>query len=124
MDCYETEAKKRFGKTSAYKEYEQKSKKYSEAQWQNVSDGLMEVFAKLAECKQGGRSADSDEAQELVRELQNYITENFYTCTNEILAGLGKMYTADERFKNNIDSYGVGTADFVSDAIELYVKGK
>ena len=121
MDCYETEAKKRFGKTSAYKEYEQKSKNYSESQRQNISDGLMAIFAKIAECKQSGLTADSGEAQGLVRELQNYITENFYTCTKEILAGLGKMYTADERFKSNINKCGTDTAEFVSDAITIYV---
>ena len=66
-------------------------------------------------------NADSDEAQALVAKLQAHITENYYTCTDEILAGLGKMYVADERFKKNIDKYGDGTAEFVSDAIAAYV---
>lgn len=56
--------------------------------------------------------------------LQVYITENYYTCTDEILAGLGKMYVADERFKNNIDKYGNGTAVFAADAIATYCNGK
>jgi len=61
--------------------------------------------------------------REKVAELQRFITENFYTCTNEILRGLGAMYTADERFKANIDrAGGEGTADFVSRAIEEYCK--
>ena len=59
----------------------------------------------------------------LVKELQDYITENYYTCTNEILAGLGQMYVADERFKANIDKNGDGTAEFVSKAIENYING-
>ena len=57
-----------------------------------------------------------------MKTLQNHITENYYTCTNEILAGLGKMYVADERFKNNIDKHGDGTAAFVSEAIEILLK--
>ena len=69
-----------------------------------------------------GHTADSDETQALVKELQNYITENYYTCTKEILAGLGQMYIADERFKTNIDKNGDGTAEFVSTAIENHIK--
>ena len=52
--------------------------------------------------------------------MQRCITENFYTCTNEILAGLGQMYVVDERFKNNIDKHGEGTAEFVSQCINSY----
>ena len=69
-----------------------------------------------------GHAADSKEAQALVKELQNYITENYYTCTDEILAGLGQMYVTDERFKNNIDQYALGTATFVDQAIATYCK--
>ena len=82
----------------------------------------MTVLDKFAECMKDGNTADSDEAQALVKELQNYITENYYTCTNEILAGLGQMYVADERFKTNIDKNGDGTAEFVSKAIEIYCR--
>ena len=69
-----------------------------------------------------GATPDSAEVQELVKKLQNYITENYYTCTDEILAGLGQMYLADERFKSNIDKYAVGTAEFVSKAISIYTE--
>lgn len=80
----------------------------------------MEIFAQLAACKESGVSADSAEAQALVAKLQAHITANYYTCTDEILAGLGKMYVADERFKKNIDKYGKGTAEFAATVIEVY----
>ena len=80
------------------------------------------VFAEFAECKNCGESADSDTAQSLVKKLQDYITANFYRCTDDILAGLGQMYVCDERFKNNIDKSGGGTAEFVSEAIKIYCK--
>ena len=80
----------------------------------------MVIFAKFAECMNDGNTADSDDAQALVKELQTYMTENYYTCTKEILAGLGQMYVADERFKANINKNGDGTAEFVSKAIESY----
>ena len=120
---YEAEAKQRWGETDAYKEHQEKTADYSKDKWQEVNDGLMAVFAKFAECKNNGHTADSDDAQVLVKELQNYITENYYTCTKEILAGLGQMYVADERFKTNIDKNGNGTTEFVSKAIENYING-
>lgn len=119
---YEVEAKERYGKTDAYKEHEQKTASYSNDKWQQVNDGLNAVLAEFAECLKNGQAPDCDEAQSIVKKLQNYITENFYTCTNEILKGLGQMYVADERFKANIDKHLEGTAQFISKAIEIYCK--
>ena len=121
MKSYETEARERYGATAAYREHEQKTKNYTKEKWAEANDGLMAIFAEFAACKDSGASADSTEAQALVAKLQAHITANYYTCTDEILTGLGKMYVADERFKKNIDKYGEGTAEFVADAIGMYV---
>ena len=77
-------------------------------------------MADFAVCMKNGETSDSDEAQSLVKKLQNHITENYYLCTNEILAGLGQMYVQDERFKNNIDKHADETATFICEAIALY----
>ena len=122
MKNYETEARERWGDTSAYREHEEKTKHYTKEKWAEANDGLMAIFAEFAACKARGATADSTEVQALVAKLQAHITENFYTCTDEILAGLGKMYIADERFKKNIDKYGEGTAEFASDSIEVYCR--
>ena len=119
---YETESRERWGDTSAYREHEEKTKNYTKEKWAEANDGLMAIFAEFSACKQCGVSADSTEAQALVAKLQAHITENYYTCTDEILAGLGKLYVADERFKKNIDKYGKGTAEFASEAIEVYCR--
>lgn len=119
---YEAEAKEKWGNTEAYKEQEKKTKNYSEDKWAEANGGLMAVFAEFAECKNKGFTPDSNEAQALANKLQKHISENYYPCTKEILKGLGQMYVCDERFKNNIDSYGEGTADFASKAIEIYTK--
>ena len=118
INDYESEARARWGNTDAYREHEQKTKNYTKEKWADANDGMMAIFAEFAALKNSGASADSDEAQALVAKLQAHITENYYTCTDEILAGLGKMYVADERFKKNIDKYGEGTAEFASEAIE------
>ena len=124
MKNYETEVRERYGNTVAYREHEQKTKNYTKEKWAEANEGLMAIFAEFAECKNSGASADSAEAQALVAKLQAHITANYYTCTDEILAGLGKMYVADERFKKNIDKYGEGTAEFVSEAIAVYCQEK
>ena len=121
---YKTEVCERYGNTSAYREHEQKTKNYTKEKWAEANDGLMAIFAEFAACKENGASADSAEAQALVAKLQAHITANYYTCTDEILAGLGKMYVADERFKKNIDNYGDGTAEFAAEGIMIYVEKK
>ena len=121
-NCYENEARDRWGDTDTYREHEEKTKNYTKEKWAEANDGLMAIFAEFAVCKGSGKSADSIEAQALVEKLQSYITANYYTCTKEIIAGLGKMYISDERFKKNIDQYGEGTAEFVSEVIEVYCK--
>ena len=124
MKNYEAEASFRWGNTDAYREHEQKTKNYTKEKWAEANDGLMAIFAEFSACKNNGMSVDSAEAQALVSKLQAHITANYYTCTDDILAGLGKMYVADERFKKNIDKYGEGTAEFASAAIEIYSRGK
>ena len=121
---YETEVYSRWGATDAYREHEQKTKNYTKEKWAEANDGLMTIFAEFGACNESGASADSAEAQALAAKLQAHITENYYTCTDEILAGLGKMYVADERFKNNIDKYGEGSAEFAAEGIRIYVEKK
>ncbi len=121
---YESEARERWCNTDAYREHEKKAKKYTKEKWAEINEGLMAIFAEFAECKKNGFAANSPEVQSLVVKLREYITQNYYTCTNEILAGLGQMYACDERFKKNIDKYGEGAAEFVSAAISFFCQMK
>ncbi len=124
MRNYENEARSRWGNTDAYREHEQKTKNHTKEKWAEANDGIMAIFAEFATCKASGASADSAETKELVAKLQTHITENYYTCTDDILTGLGKMYVADERFKKNIDKYGEGTAEYASEAIDAFCQEK
>ena len=121
IDEYAAQAKASWGNTPAYKEFEEKSKGRTKEQDRDISLGMMDIFAEFGAI----RTTDpaSEEAQVLVKKLQDYITENFYTCTDEILNGLGKMYSGGGEFTKNIDSYGgEGTAEFAHQAIEIYCK--
>ena len=82
----------------------------------------MSIFAEFSTLKTSGAEPNSEQTQALVVKLQKHITDNYYTCTDDILKGLGEMYVADERFKKNIDKRCDGTAEFVRDAIAIYVK--
>ena len=117
---YSSEAQEKWGNTDAYKEHSEKTKNYSADKWNNLTAEMNSIMAEFAVCMQNGNSPDSDKAQELVRLLQKHITDNYYNCTDAILAGLGQMYVADERFKNNIDKHADGTAEFICSAIEAY----
>ncbi len=123
FEKYKAEAQEKWGKTDAYKEHAEKTKNYSQQKWNDLSEEMDRIMKEFFICMKDGEAPDSPNGQNLVKALQNHITENYYNCTNEILAGLGKMYVADERFKNNIDKHGAGTADFINKAIEIYCKG-
>lgn len=119
QESYAAEAKKRWGKTDAYKEFEQKTAGQTQAQQDSAVQGLMAIFARMGTL----RSADpaSTEAQALVKELQEYITAHYYTCTKQILRGLGMMYIAGDEMTANIDGAGgPGTAQFAHKAIDIY----
>lgn len=114
------EAKEKWGSTDAYREHAERTKNYSKQKWGDLAEGMDHIMAEFAVCMRKGETPESSEAQNLVKLLQSHITKNYYHCTNEILAGLGQMYVADERFKNNIDKHADGTAEFIREAITAY----
>ncbi len=121
FEKYNAEAKEKWGKTDAYNEYTEKTKDYSKDKWDSLNNDLNGILSEFALCMKNGEEPESDEAQSLVKKLQKHITDNYYLCTNEILAGLGQMYVSDERFKNNIDKHADGTAEFISEAIKVCI---
>ena len=121
IDEYGAQAETLYGKTDAWQEYKQKANNRSKAQEQALGEGIMELFTKLGSMKE--LSPDSPEVQAWVKELQNYITEHFYTCTPQILQGLGEMYAGGGSMTENIDAAGGnGTGEFAREAIRIYCK--
>lgn len=115
---YAKEVKERWGNSDAYKESQKKSSNYSKTQWQAIDKESKDILKAFADNMD--KSPQSQEVQALVKEWQNFITARFYNCTNEILRCLGLMYVQDERFRENIDQNGEGTAKFISQAISIY----
>ncbi len=122
LEEYTKRAREEYSGTDAYKEYEVKSAGRTAEAEAVLGEGLMDVFREFYGLKQAGHAPESEEAQALVEALQAYITEHFYTCTPEILAGLGQMYAADGEFKENIDRCGEGTSAFVAAAIDHFTQ--
>lgn len=128
LEEYAKRAREQYSDTDAYKEYEVKSAGRTDEQEQTFAEEFMAIFAKFGALRSGNKETgnkaaapESVEAQALVQELRDYITEHFYNCTPEILSGLGKMYAANGEFKENIDAAGgPGTAEFASKAIDIY----
>lgn len=120
-DAYAAEAKERWGKTDAYKEFEKKTQGKSKAEMQSTGDGLMAIFEEIGAIRH--LAPESEDAQALIAKLQAFISEHYYTCTPQILRGLGMMYIAGDSMTENIDKAGgPGTAEFTHKAIEIYTK--
>ena len=121
LDAYAAEAKQRWGRTDAWKESQEKAKGKTREDQAAEADGLMDIFRRLGQLRQGDPA--SPEAQALIAELRQYICDHYYNCTNQILFGLGQMYAAGDEMNENIDhAGGAGTGDFARRAIEAYCK--
>jgi DNA-binding transcriptional MerR regulator len=114
---YADEARQRWGGTEAWKVSEQKTAAYGKADWARIKQETGEVFEGFAALAKAGAAPDGPEATALAKKWQDVITRNFYECTDEILLGLASMYECDDRFRENIDRAGAGTAAFAAAAI-------
>ncbi|MDE6387255.1 MAG: MerR family transcriptional regulator [Lachnospiraceae bacterium] len=119
LDEYAMQAKEQWGKTVEYKEFEQKSAGRSKEEEKAVAKKFMQIFADFGNLKDS--APESDAVQQQVKGLQDYITQHYYQCSDEILYSLGQMYACDGEFTENIDrAGGEGTAKFVTEAIRIY----
>ena len=123
MDNYEAQAKALWGKTEAYQEFQEKSRGRTKETDKALGDDLMGLFRELGTMR--SEAADSQAVQQWVKKLQGFITAHYYTCTKQILFGLGQMYADGGSMTENIDNAGgAGTGAFARQAIEIYCKAE
>ncbi|WP_061310850.1 MerR family transcriptional regulator [Clostridium botulinum] len=115
---YSEEVKEKYGNTSAYKESNEKTSKYTKEDWSNIMKDWDIIYKKLANLMD--KNPDDKEVQEYIHQSREHISKNFYDCTPEIFRGLGEIYVNDERFTANIDKYKTGLSKFLRDAINVY----
>lgn len=119
LDEYSRQAKELYGNTPEYKEMQEKIKNRPKEEEALLADRFMLFFKEAGEIK--NTDPASPKAQDLVKRIQDFITENLYTCTDKILSALGKMYDGGGDFTKNIDAAGgEGTAAFTNRAIQVY----
>ena len=117
VEAYRAEVKERWGSTREYREYKQRGEKAGNSD--SAAGQLDRLFSEFGALRQ--LPPDDRKVQEKVNDLQKFITEHYYTCSDSVLYELGQMYVYDERFRRNIDQAGgEGTAELVKRAIELY----
>ncbi|MDY2629430.1 MAG: MerR family transcriptional regulator [Lachnospiraceae bacterium] len=125
IDEYAKQAKEAWGDTAAYKEYEEKNRIRTQKEEKMLGEGLMQLFVELGKMKQEGKVPSDETVQQQVGRLQSYITEHYYTCTPEILQGLGCMYSGGGEMTENIDrASGKGTGEFAGQAIQVFCEKK
>lgn len=124
MKEYAEEVKERWGSTQAYAQSQKRTASYTKDQWAQIDAEVKEIFRTFAGLSSQGLPPDSAQAQAAVKRWQDCISNHFYTCSDEMLASLGMMYTGDERFRKNLDEFGDGTARFMSESIEIYCAGR
>lgn len=117
---YTEEVKKLYCNTDEYSQYQQKTSQYGEDDWDKIGQAINDIFKRFASVMDTG--ADSQESQKLVKEWKDFISENFYECSNDTLKGLGNMYVQDDRFRLNIDEHAPGLSQFINKAIEIYCR--
>lgn len=121
IDEYARQAKAMWGKTDAYKEFEEKSKNWTAEDQNQINQSFMNLFKEFGTLHAGGSKLEDQPVQEQVKKFRNYITEHFYTCTPEILKGLADMYSGGGSMEQNIDqAAGKGTAQFTAEAVHIY----
>ena len=118
---YSTQAKALYGNTDAYKEYAQKSIGRTAAQENDLGAQVMDFFTRLGRMRPC--EPDSKAALAWAKELQEFFTVHYYSCTPQILKSLAESYAGGGSMTDNINKYaGEGTAEFTAEAIQIYCK--
>lgn len=116
---YQKQAKDKWGDTEEFAEFEKKQAGRSSESEKDIADELMHIFTEFGEMKE--MNPADEEVQNQVRKLQEFISHNYYECSDKVLASLGQMYAAGGEFTANIDKAGgAGTAVFAADAIKIF----
>lgn len=122
QEQYYEEVLSRWGNTKEFEQFNEKNKKMKVNEWGELEEKVKEIFTEMASYIND--SPSKPEVQKLIARWQEFITENFYDCSNEILRCLGEMYVGDERFTKFFNSIHDNLAEFVNEAIKVYCNKK
>jgi len=80
-----------------------------------------QIFQALAQNLQSGLPITASENQEEAAKLLQAIRTYGFDCSMEVFGHIGQGYVYNPEFKENIDKFGSGTAQYTSDVIAHYV---
>src|SRR3712207_6508726 len=107
---YEQEAEERWGDTEAWSQSQARTRSYTKEDWVRVQAEGEQVEARMAEALRAGVAPDSAQAMDLAEEARQQISRNFYDCSPQMHAGIGRMYVEDERFTAHYERRAAGLA--------------
>jgi MerR family transcriptional regulator, thiopeptide resistance regulator len=94
---------------------------WSRADFASANDEYREILARLAALKARDLPPGSEEVQAVIADHRAWLTR-FWTPDPDAYAGLGEMYTADARFRGQIDAVEPGLAEFLRDAMAVHAE--
>ena len=115
LNKYEDQAIEKYGKETI-----EESKKRQSGKEDIVAEKFNSVFRSMDEYKQNGLNIEEKEVQSKVEDLYNYMNKYAFDCSIEVFSYIGKGYSQNPEFKNNIDEFGEGIAEYISKAIEIF----
>jgi hypothetical protein len=115
---YDGEVEERWGETEAYAESKRRTTAMSKDDWLRVKAEGDDVERRFAAALATGVAADSAGAMDLAEEHRQQISRNFYDCSPEMHAGLGRMYVEDPRFTAHYEQIAPGLAQYISTAVQ------
>ena len=89
---------------------------------QELTNGFNRIFFAFSENKSNGLSSTAQENIQLAEELHKHLCRYAFDCPMDVFSSIAYGYVQNQEFKNNLDQFGDGTAQYVCDAVQQYVK--
>ena len=114
---YQQEAQERWGDTEAWRQSQERTSRYTKADWHAIKAEMDDVNARFVAALQAGEAADGERAMDAAEAHRQHITRWFYDCPAELHACIARMYVDDERFRKTYEDQAAGLAQYVRDAV-------
>ncbi len=120
---YEDNKKYREAAMDKYgKEVIEESDRRQKGKEKEVVDGFNDIFFKFSHNMSEEVPVNAEENIALAKNLHEHICKYSFDCSLEVFSKIGYGYVKGDEFKRDIDQFGKGTAQYVCDAVQEYVK--
>ncbi|WP_433007366.1 MerR family transcriptional regulator [Kribbella sp. CA-294648] len=113
------EARQRYGDTTQWRQYAERSASRSPEEWQAIADAVTGLERDLGEAMEAGVTPGSPEAEQLV-ERHREIFSSYFPITRQMQVCLGRRFEADPAFAAHYDSIRAGLATWFRELIDTH----